>query len=269
MGSIVDVTERKRLEEMERRQREALANHARLSTLGEVASTLAHELNQPLTSIVGYSAGIATALQKQGQPDTELIEAAQALAHHASQAGDIVHRIRARLARREPNYGNFEINPVVTHAVTLLQRDLKRNGIDVNLCLGEHLPMVSIDRIGIEQVISNLLRNASDAMSVKHGTRTIDVRTCLSTRARVGRSESWVSVEVTDSGTGLGGQNIETLTEPFFSTKQEGTGLGLAICRSILESHGGVLFAEDAPNGGACFGFALPPVNPSCETHAP
>jgi two-component system sensor histidine kinase DctS len=269
MGSIVDVTERKRLEEMERRQREALANHARLSTLGEVASTLAHELNQPLTSIVGYSAGIATALQKQARPDAELVAAAQALAHHASQAGDIVHRIRARLARREPNYGYFEINPIVTHAVTLLQRDLKRAGADVNLHLDEHLPTVSIDRIGIEQVISNLLRNASDAMSGKNGTRTIDVRTCLSTRTRIGRSESWVSVEVTDSGTGLGGHDIETLTEPFFSTKQEGTGLGLAICRSILESHGGVLFAENAPSDGACFGFALPPANPLCETHAP
>lgn len=269
MGSIVDVTERKRLEEMDRRQREALANHARLSTLGEVASTLAHELNQPLTSIVGYSAGIATALQKQAQPDTELIEAAQALAHHASQAGDIVHRIRARLARREPNYGYFEVNPIVTHAVTLLQRDLKRTGADVSLDLEEHLPQVFIDRIGIEQVISNLLRNASDAMSGKNGARTIVVRTRLSARARVGRSESWVSVEVTDSGTGLGGHDIETLTEPFFSTKQEGTGLGLAICRSILESHGGVLYAEDAPTGGARFGFALPPANPSLEIHSP
>ncbi len=260
MGSIVDVTERKRLEEMERRQREALANHARLSTLGEVASTLAHELNQPLTSIAGYSAGIAIALQKQTRPDTELIAAAQALVHHATQAGDIVHRIRARLARREPNYGHFEINPIVTHAVTLLQRDLKRAGVEVILHLEEHLPAVSIDRIGIEQVISNLLRNAGDAMSCKNGPRTIAVHTCLSARARGGSLEHWVGVEVTDSGTGLRGNDIETLTEPFFSTKQDGTGLGLAICRSILESHGGVLFAEDAATGGACFGFALPPV---------
>jgi two-component system sensor histidine kinase DctS len=259
MGSIVDVTERKRLEELERRQREVLANHARLSTLGEVASTLAHELNQPLTSIVSYSAGIAKALERQTDLDPDLVAAAQALSSHASQAGDIVHRIRARLTRRDPVMESAAINPLVAHAVTLLQRDLKRVGIDVSLELDTGLPTVHMDRIGIEQVISNLVRNAGDAMAGSTGKKHIHVRTWLSHAPPLGQPPGWVTVEVTDRGTGLGGRNIETLTEPFFSTKREGTGLGLAICRSILESHGGILHAQDAPGIGAQFSFSLPP----------
>jgi two-component system sensor histidine kinase DctS len=254
MGSIVDVTERKRLEELERRQREVLANHARLSTLGEVASTLAHELNQPLTSIVSYSAGIAKALERQPHLDPELVAAAQALSGHASQAGDIVHRIRARLARQDPVLESLHINSIVTHAVTLLQRDLKRAGINVTLDLDANLPRVCMDRIGIEQVISNLVRNAADAIAGTTTEKSITVRTGHSTQPPPG----WVTVVVTDTGVGLGGKDIETLTEPFFSTKREGTGLGLAICRSILESHGGGLHAQDAPTAGAQFSFSLP-----------
>jgi two-component system sensor histidine kinase DctS len=269
MGSIVDVTERKRLEELERRQREALANHARLSTLGEVASTLAHELNQPLTSIVSYSAGIAKALEKLPGMDPELVTAAKALSRHASQAGGIVHRVRARLARRELVLELCDINPIVANAVALLKRDLKRAGTEVSLELSPALAPVRIDRIGIEQVVSNLLRNACDAMAGMVGERRVTVRTLLSFESPLGSPAGWVTVEVTDAGRGLGGRDIETLTAPFFSTKQEGTGLGLAICRSILESHAGVLYAQDGPAGGARFSFSLPPESLPTEATQP
>ena len=269
MGSIVDVTERKRLEELERRQREALANHARLSTLGEVASTLAHELNQPLTSIVSYSAGIAKALEKLPGMDPELVTAAKALSRHASQAGGIVHRVRARLARRELVLELCDIYPIVANAVALLKRDLKRAGTEVSLELSAALAPVRIDRIGIEQVVSNLLRNACDAMAGMVGERRITVRTLLSFESPLGSPAGWVTVEVTDAGRGLGGRDIETLTAPFFSTKQEGTGLGLAICRSILESHAGVLYAQDGPAGGARFSFSLPPESLPTEATLP
>ena len=259
MGSIVDVTERKRLEELERRQREVLANHARLSTLGEVASTLAHELNQPLTSIVSYSAGIAKALEKLPGTAPDLLAAAQALSRHASKAGGIVHRIRARLARRELVLESCDINPIVADSVALLKRDFKRAGVEVSVELDTSLPTVRIDRIGIELVIANLLRNASDAMAGMAQKRKISVRTQMSQKEPVGNATGWVTVAITDGGPGLGGRDIETLTEPFFSTKKEGTGLGLAICRSILESHGGVLDAQDVAAGGARFSFSLPP----------
>jgi two-component system sensor histidine kinase DctS len=263
MGSIVDVTERKRLEELERRQREVLANHARLSTLGEVASTLAHELNQPLTSIVSYSAGIAKALSHQEGLDPELLAAAQALSRHASQAGDIVHRIRNRLSRRDPILESCVINVLVDQAVSLLRRDLRRAGIEVDLELDPNLMPVSMDRIGIEQVVSNLVRNAIDAMASIGAKTCIRIRTYSSSQPPLGYPPGWVTVEVTDKGPGLGGRDIESLTEPFFSTKKDGTGLGLAICRSILESHGGVLYARDHPSGGAEFSFSLPP-DPPC-----
>jgi len=269
MGSIVDVTERKRLEELERRQREVLANHARLSTLGEVASTLAHELNQPLTSIVSYSAGIAKALQRRPDTEPDLVAAAQALARHATQAGGIVHRIRARLARRELVLEACDINPIVANSVALLQREIRRAGVEVTQELAPHLPAVRVDRIGIEQVVSNLLRNACDAMTgADHGKRML-VRTSLSTQPPLDSVLGWIAVEITDQGPGLGGRDIETLTEPFFSTKQEGTGLGLAICRSILESHGGVLHAQDQPGGGARFSFFLPLEQPTAEVNLP
>jgi two-component system sensor histidine kinase DctS len=270
MGSIVDVTERKRLEELERRQREVLANHARLSTLGEVASTLAHELNQPLTSIVSYSAGIAKALQRRPDTEPDLVAAAQALSRHATQAGGIVHRIRARLARRELVLEACDINSLVTNGVTLLQREVRRAGVEVALELTPQLPEVRVDRIGIEQVLSNLLRNACDAMAgADHHGKTMRVRTSLATQPPVDSVLGWIAVEITDQGPGLGGRDIETLTEPFFSTKQEGTGLGLAICRSILESHGGVLHAQDQPGGGARFSFFLPLEQPTAEANIP
>jgi two-component system sensor histidine kinase DctS len=139
----------------------------------------------------------------------------------------------------------------------------------VSMELDASLPPVRIDRIGIEQVITNLLRNAVDAMAGVAQPRKMDVRTRLSLELPPAGSAAWITVEVTDCGHGLGGRDIETLTEAFFSTKQEGTGLGLAICRSILESHGGVLHAQDAPAGGARFSFSLPPDNPTTESLAP
>jgi len=269
MASIVDVTERKRLEELERRQREVLANHARLSTLGEVASTLAHELNQPLTSIVSYSAGIARALQRRPDADPDLVAAAQALSRHATQAGGIVHRIRARLARRELVLEACDINPLVAAAVTLLQREIRRAGVEVTLELTPGLPAVRVDRIGIEQVISNLLRNACDVMTGPNPGKKLLVRTGLCVEPPLDSVLGWIAVDISDQGPGLGGRDMETLTEPFFSTKQEGTGLGLAICRSILESHGGVLHAQDVPGGGARFSFFLPTEQPTPEARMP
>ena len=269
MASIVDVTERKRLEELERRQREVLANHARLSTLGEVASTLAHELNQPLTSIVSYSAGIARALQRRPDADPDLVAAAQALSRHATQSGGIVHRIRARLARRELVLEACDINPLVAAAVTLLQREIRRAGVEVTLELTPGLPAVRVDRIGIEQVISNLLRNACDVMTGPNPGKKLLVRTGLCVEPPLDSVLGWIAVDISDQGPGLGGRDMETLTEPFFSTKQEGTGLGLAICRSILESHGGVLHAQDVPGGGARFSFFLPTERPTPEARMP
>ncbi|HKX40977.1 MAG TPA: PAS domain S-box protein, partial [Burkholderiaceae bacterium] len=261
MGSILDITARKGLEERERRHAEAMAHHARLTMLGEIAATLAHELNQPLTAISSYNAGVVNSLQRAGAvADPVVLGALQRLGEQAAHAGRIVQRIREFLTRREPRLEACAPGTIVEGAVALLRRELERRGIVLRLALDPRLPAIVADAVLIEQVVINLVRNASDAL-VEHGhdagdgtsnERRIDVRGSISADAR------FVRLDVRDNGPGLQGQRIETLCAPFYSTKAEGMGMGLAICRSIVEAHQGVIDASEAPGGGACFSISLP-----------
>jgi two-component system sensor histidine kinase DctS len=249
MGSIIDVTERKRLEERERRQVETLANNARLTMLGEIASTLAHELNQPLTAIASYGAGLTNSLAKLGVKDELVCGALQRLGQQAAHAGRIVARIREFLTRREPRQEPCDVNAIVGAAVELLKRDLQQRGVQVELLLAQALPEVRADAVLVEQVVINLVRNASDALLGRPERRRIRVSTRL--------AGEFVRIDVQDNGPGLAGQRVEQLCAPFYSTKPDGMGLGLAICRSIVEAHHGVLDAEEASGGGALFSFSL------------
>ncbi|MFN3304065.1 MAG: sensor histidine kinase [Roseateles sp.] len=250
MGSIIDITERKRMEEREARQVETLAHNARLTMLGEVASTLAHELNQPLTAIASYNAGVANSLAKLGVQDELVLGALQRLGQQAEHAGRIVARIREFLTRREPRHEPCELNDVISAALELLRRDLQRRDIALQLSLAAAVPTVRADAVLIEQVIINLVRNAADALLAREAGRRIAVSSHV-----VG---DFVRVDVQDNGPGLQGRRIEQLCAPFYSTKADGMGMGLAICRSIVEAHQGVLDASDAANGGALFSFSLP-----------
>ncbi len=250
MGSILDVTERKRLEERERRQVETLAHNARLTMLGEVASTLAHELNQPLTAIASYNAGIANSLVKLGVQDDLVAGALKRLGQQAEHAGRIVARIREFLTRREPRHEPCDLHEVITAAVELLRRDCQRRRVALELALAQGVPEVLADAVLIEQVVINLVRNAADALQARDMGRRITVS------SRV--AGDFVRVAVQDNGPGLQGVRVEQLCAPFYSTKSEGMGMGLAICRSIIEAHQGVLDAEEAPGGGALFSFSLP-----------
>jgi two-component system sensor histidine kinase DctS len=253
MGSILDITERKRLEERERREVETLAHNARLTMLGEVASTLAHELNQPLTAIASYNAGISNSLAKLGVQDELVLGALQRLGQQAEHAGRIVARIREFLTRREPRHERCELHEVITAALDLLRRDCQRRGITLDLALAASAPAVQADAVLIEQVVINLVRNAADALQARPrepGGRLITVS------SRV--AGEFVRIDVRDNGPGLQGRRIEQLCAPFYTTKSEGMGMGLAICRSIVEAHHGVLDAEDVPGGGALFSFSLP-----------
>jgi two-component system sensor histidine kinase DctS len=252
MGSIIDITERKRLAERERREVETLAHNARLTMLGEVASTLAHELNQPLTAIASYNAGIANSLAKLGVQDELVLGALQRLGQQAEHAGRIVARIREFLTRREPRHERCELNDVVTAALDLLRRDCQRRGITLDVVLAPGAPAVQADAVLIEQVVINLVRNAADALQAlpESGGRRITVASRV-----VGE---FVRIDVRDNGPGLQGRRVEQLCAPFYTTKAEGMGMGLAICRSIIEAHHGVLDAEEAPGGGALFSFSLP-----------
>jgi two-component system sensor histidine kinase DctS len=262
MASVLNITERKRLEERERKQAETMAHHSRLTMLGEVASTLAHELNQPLSAIASYNAGVLNALTRQGGTDLMVMGALQRMGEQASHAGRIVKRIREFLTRREPQREACDINEVVRSAMVLLRREVTRHAITVSSQLDAQLPTVYADIILIEQVAANLIRNACDAMGAMpgEGVKRLHVQTELASGGR------FVKVSVHDKGPGLAGQTIETLCAPFYSTKAEGMGMGLAICRSIIEMHYGALDAQDATGGGAVFSFTVPCSTPDDMT---
>ncbi|RZL02943.1 MAG: PAS domain S-box protein [Rubrivivax sp.] len=256
MASILNVTERKRMEERERKQADTMAHHSRLTMLGEVASTLAHELNQPLSAIASYNAGVLNAMNRQPGSDPALLAALQRMGEQASHAGRIVKRIREFLTRREPQREPCDLNQVVASAVALLHRDVARHGIAVSTELDPHLPTVMADPILIEQVAANLVRNACDELAHASQPRRLRIQTLPGAGGR------FAKVVVTDNGPGLGGRSIDALCTPFYSTKSDGMGMGLAICRSIIELHYGGLDAEEAPGGGAALSFTVPCLRP-------
>ncbi|MDP9045201.1 MAG: PAS domain S-box protein, partial [Pseudomonadota bacterium] len=266
MGSVVDITEKKRLADRERRQVETMTHHARLTMLGEIASTLAHELNQPLTAISSYNAGVLNSLQRhtpgQAPIDAVVLRALQRLGEQAAHAGRIVQRIRQFLTRHEPQPEACALNAVVEGSVTLLTRELARQRVQLTLDLDPDLPLVVADAVLIEQVVINLVRNACDALGeVPPGApRRIEVRT------RSGAAGQ-VLIDVRDTGPGLQGRSIEALCAAFYTTKREGMGMGLAICRSIVEAHHGTLDAQSAPGGGAWFTLGLPPGSQAATAH--
>jgi two-component system sensor histidine kinase DctS len=252
MGSIIDITARKRLEERERRQTEAMAHQARLTTLGEVASALAHQLNQPLTAIAGYNAGVLRMLERSGNAEPVVLQAVQRLGEQAAEAGRIVQRIREFLTRRAPQREACDLGATLHRAVQLLQRDLQRHQVRLQFQIGPDLPPVSADPVLIEQVVINLVRNAMDETAASAATQSHI--TLTATQA----GERFVRVDVDDDGPGLRGRTIEQLTAPFYSTKSDGMGMGLAICRSVIEAHHGGMDASASPLGGARFSFTLP-----------
>jgi len=256
MGSIIDITARKRLEERERKQTEAMAHQARLTTLGEVASALAHQLNQPLTAIAGYNAGVLRSLERAGFTDPVVLQAVRRLGEQAAEAGRIVQRIREFLTRRAPQREPCDLAATLKRAVTLLQRDLSRQKVQIEWALAPDLPTVDADPVLIEQVLINLVRNAADELVATHTITTTVPGQIRVAAARVG--EHFVRVDVDDNGPGLRGRTIEQLTAPFYSTKSDGMGMGLAICRSVIEAHHGGMDAGASPLGGARLSFTLP-----------
>ena len=262
MGSILDITERKRLEERERHQTDTMAHQARLTMLGEVASALAHQLNQPLTSITGYAAGVKRLLERAGQPDARLVDAMTRLGDQAAEAGRIVKRIREFLTRRSPRRETMDLADAAHRALALLARELRRLQLHVEWAVEPELPKVDADPVLIEQVVLNLVRNACDEMAgVPVAQRRLRIRIAhagTNTSPAASDAEGFLRLDVEDAGPGLRGRSVEQLVTPFYSTKPDGMGMGLAICRSIVEAHRGVFDAAPGAFGGACFSFTLP-----------
>lgn len=252
MGSIVDITARKQAEERERRHGEALATQARLTTLGEVASALAHQLNQPLTAITSYNAGVLRTLEGAGYADTVVLDALRRLGEQAAEAGRVVQRIRGFLTRRSPQRESCAVGAIAARVAQLLRRDLARTGVELTLDVPADLPAVFVDPVLIEQVLINLVRNAVDEL---HGAEPHTGRVRIAAQPA---GDRFVRIDVDDNGGGLQGRTIQQLTTPFYSTKHEGMGMGLAICRSVIEAHYGAMEASAAALGGARLSFTLP-----------
>lgn len=247
---IRDLTQRMFLEEQRRLHQAELARVARLSTMGEMASGLAHELNQPLAAILNYTHGSLRRMESAAWDSAAVRGAIEEVAAQAERAGEIIRRLRGFMRRREPRQDRQDVNELVEEVVRFLVPETRRSQVKVMLDLAEPLRPVHVDSIEIEQVILNLVRNAIEAMECEPpGQRQLTIRTL--------QSERFVEVQVSDKGPGLPHAVRERLFDPFFTTKPTGAGLGLPISQSIIESHGGRLWGENNPGGGATFHFTL------------
>jgi PAS domain S-box-containing protein len=250
LGMVENVTDRQRAEERAREHQEHLAHVLRVSTMGEMAAELAHELNQPLGAIVNFANGTLVRLRSRGiEPEIE-----RAVVHIASEglrAGEIIRRIRDFVRQGDSHREQSDVNHLVRQAAYLLEPDARGRGIPVRLALDDTLPPVEVDRIQVEQVVLNLIRNAIDAIGVNHRS---DDEVLLRTH----RAEGAIAVTVRDSGIGPPPNAGDRIFDAFFTTKRGGLGMGLSISRSIIEAHGGRLWAADNPDRGMSFTFELP-----------
>ena len=255
MGSVLDITEQKRVRELARQQDERLQATARLITMGEMASTLAHEINQPLAAIATYNSGCINRLSEARIDPEELRDIHEKLGRQARRAGEIVRRVHDFVRRSEPKREPVEINAIIRESIALLEADTRKRRVTVVAELAERMPIIEADPIMIEQVVVNLMRNAMDAMRQMPADRRVVM---ISTREESGH----FVIRVTDHGEGISAEVAKRLFEPFFTTKQEGMGMGLNICRSIAELHRGRLGFESHPGRGTVFILTLP-VEPS------
>jgi len=230
-----------------------LAHMARLTTMGEMASGLAHELNQPLAAIMSYIEASMQMLRSRGHAAAEMLGAMEGAAAEAERAGKIIHRTKNFLRRTEPHQTSVSLNHLVQEAVALAARDIRLSNARLHLDLTSDLPPVLADRIQIQQVVLNLIRNALDAMQdTPLDERALTVRT--------GRtSDGLIETMVSDTGCGLAPETVGQLFQAFFTTKPDGMGMGLAISRTIIAAHGGRLDAIRRSGRGATFTFTLPP----------
>jgi two-component system sensor kinase FixL len=249
VGFVRDITERQGTERRLQELQSELLHNSRMSTMGQMASALAHELNQPLTAVINYAQAGRRLVAAGGNPAT-ITEVLDKAVTQAERAGKIIRRLRDFLERGDTERRLEDINKVVEEATALALVGAKDSGVKVRFGIARTLPPVMIDKIQIQQVVLNLVRNAIEAM--EHAARR-------ELAIETGRSDDGeVETVVVDSGPGLSTEVEAQLFQPFVSTKRTGMGLGLSICRTIVEAHGGRLTAGSHSSGGAVFRFTLP-----------
>lgn len=255
VGIVRDLTERKQSEEEVYQTREKLAQFGRLSTLGEMAASLAHELNQPLTAIATYTQACQRLIESGKSDNAEILAVLKKCNAQAQRAGEVIRRLRQFVRKRELGRQEVSCGEIIHDIAALAEVDARNSSIPLTIDVAEGLPKISVDAVQIQQVILNLIRNGIDAMmNMDQYGKGISVAVSKF-------EDNQVRIEVTDHGSGITKEAEEHIFQPFFTTKSSGMGLGLAICRSIIESHGGVLGFRRNPSGGTTFYFTLPAIS--------
>nr|WP_201068656.1 MULTISPECIES: ATP-binding protein [Thiorhodovibrio] len=255
-----DITAVRRAEQESRQHQAELVHVCRLSTMGEVATGMAHELNQPLSAIVNYAKGASRRLQG-GMCETEpLVAAMSQISSQAERAGEIIRRLRALVGKQPPIRSRVDLNYLVREVCGFVEFDTERLGVALELDLAAGEIPVDVDLVQIEQVLLNLIRNALDALAEQPAD---DRLLRIATRT----TEATAIVSLTDSGPGIPTARMQRLFDPFFTTKDTGMGMGLPISQTILDNHDGRIWAESNPGQGACFSIQLP-VAPPDESEA-
>ncbi|HUI94229.1 MAG TPA: PAS domain-containing protein [Xanthobacteraceae bacterium] len=253
VGALMDVTAAKRAEEQLQQTQAELAHTARVITLGALSASIAHEVNQPLAAIVVNGEACLRWLGREAPPRDQLTSAVNSIISDGKRAGAIVQRVRSLTRKTELTKAELDLNEVIEEVVPLVQREVARHRASLQIETAPTLPMVVGDRIQVQQVLINLIVNGIQAM-----TAVTDRPRHLTVRSRTG-ADGDVTVAVEDAGVGINSEDAERIFDAFFTTKADGIGMGLSICRSIIEAHGGQVWAAANGSGpGATFTFRLP-----------
>jgi PAS domain S-box-containing protein len=249
---VLDLTERKRAEATAREVQLQLAHANRVATMGQLAASVAHEINQPIGAAITYAQAGLSWLRAKPPNLEEALQALNLIVESGVRAGDVIDRIRALIKKAPPRNERLDINEAIREVIELTRGEAVKDGVSVQSDLPHGLPVIEGDRVQLQQVILNLIMNAVESMSsVSDGTRELFIS---SRKAEPGG----VLVGVRDSGPGLAPATLDRLFDAFYTTKPGGLGLGLSICRSIIETHGGRLWATANVPRGAIFEFIVP-----------
>jgi two-component system sensor kinase FixL len=252
VGLVRDVTAKVRAEEEVRAHRDRLAHVTRLSTLGEMAAGIAHEVNQPLTAISSYAQALLRRLRRDPECPRERLDTVERIVEQALRAGEVLGRLRSFARKGETTRARCDVGRLVTDVLRLAEVDQRHHGASIDVEIADDLPPVRADEIQIQQVVLNLVRNGLEAMGDgAGGPKRLTVQALRSAADRV-------QVRVTDRGSGLSPEARDQLFHPFFTTKPDHLGIGLSISHSIVTAHGGALTFEPNPGGGSVFAFTLP-----------
>lgn len=259
IGALMDVTATKNAEEALHRSQSQLAHVTRVTTLGEMAASIAHEVNQPLSAVATNAEAGLRWLNREVPDLGEVRSAIERIKSEAHRASEVIRRIRTLSRKTDPKHVQTDLRDVLQESVALVRREVVRHRVNLALMPATAPMWVTGDRVQLQQVIINLLMNAMQAMSGMHGKeRTLSVQ--------LGNGPNGdVTLCLRDNGPGISTQNLPNLFTPFFTTKPEGMGMGLSICRSIIDAHGGRIWAESELGHGAALSFSLP----ACEQVLP